>query len=61
MSVTSTSFPCWSEVSHSDLTVRLTPEELSLYREYGDYYIQKLGLDICHEPSKFRDRHVDAA
>lgn len=43
------------------LTVRLTPEELSLYREFGDYYIKKLELDICHEPSKFRDRHVEAA
>ncbi len=45
-------------IAQYGVTVMLTPEELSLYREFGDYYIQKLMLDICREPSKFRDRDV---
>lgn len=44
-------------IALSGIKVMLTPEELSLYREFGDYYVQKLMLDICHEPSKFRNRH----
>ena len=48
-------------VAQYEVTIRLTPEELSAHREFGDYYIQKLGTDICDDPSRFRDRHVDAA
>jgi hypothetical protein len=39
-------------------TVMLTPEELSWYREFGNYYIQKLALEICRVPSKFKDRPI---
>jgi hypothetical protein len=46
-------------IAQYGMTVRLSPEELSLNREFGDYAIQKLALDICREPSKFRDRHVE--
>jgi hypothetical protein len=45
-------------VAQYGFTVMLTPEELNLYREFGDYYVQKLALDICREPSKFKTRHV---
>jgi hypothetical protein len=47
-------------VGQYELMVKLTPEELRLYREFGDYYIKKLGLDICCEPSRFKDRHLEA-
>lgn len=47
-------------VGQYELMFKLTPEELNLYREFGDYYIKKLGLDICRDPSRFKDRHVEA-
>ena len=48
-------------VAMYDCRVRLTPEELALIRDFGDYYIQKLAADISHEPDRFRDRFVNVA
>lgn len=38
------------------ITIALTAEELSYYREYGDYYVEKLALDICRNPENFQSR-----
>jgi hypothetical protein len=45
-------------IAQEMVTVVLTAEELSLYREFGNYYVQKLALDICREGHKFRGRHA---
>lgn len=39
-------------------TIRLTAEELALIDEYGEYYLEKLALDIARAPEKFADRLV---
>ena len=38
--------------------IRLNVEELSYYRELGDYYIQKLARDISYSPNSFASRNV---
>ena len=43
-------------VGQYEMTVQLTAEELALYHEFGNHYIQKLALDICREPSRFSGR-----
>ena len=45
-------------IAQYHLTVMLSSEEVHYYHEFGDYYVQKLALDICHEPSKFEERQV---
>jgi hypothetical protein len=34
----------------------LTKEEVGLIEEWGDYYIEKMALDVAKEPSLFGDR-----
>lgn len=43
------------------ITIALTAEELGYYREYGDYYVEKLALDICRNPEKFQSRALKNA
>jgi hypothetical protein len=43
-------------IAQSEITVALTQEEEALVREFGNYFVEKLALDISRSPAAFRHR-----
>jgi hypothetical protein len=41
-----------------EVCIRLTEDELSRYREFGNDYIEKLARDVAYSPSTFIQRQV---
>ena len=41
-----------------NMCIALTDDELERYREWGDYFIQKLALDIQRSPNSFVQRAI---
>ena len=41
-----------------NICIELNEDEINRYREWGDFFIQKLALDIQHSPGSFRSRAV---